>query len=171
VETPDGYITPPPGLIPPAPADDAKPKRGETTEKFPSFLERPRGVMPPEVAETSTALRADGAVRWTLVLPDGAVLSIDGVTVVGRNPSPIPSAPDADAVALDDPERSLSKTHALLAPSEGVLAITDLHSTNGVAVVDASGATTVAEPGVALAATDGAVLVLGRYRVTLRAAR
>jgi hypothetical protein len=168
VDTPDGYITPPPGLIPPAP-DDPKPKRGETTEKFPSFLERPRGVMPPETAETRTELRTGAPAHWSLVLPDGGVVTVARLTVVGRNPSAIPSAPDADVVALDDPERSLSKTHALLTPSDGVLAVTDLHSTNGVAVIDAERRTTVAEPGIPLTATHGATLILGRLRVTLRA--
>src|SRR6202012_999648 len=108
----------------------------DTTEKFPTFQERPRGVMPPETAETRTAVGAGAAAGWSREPPDGRSVSVAEVTVVGRNPSATPAAPGAHAVALDDPERSLSKTHALLTPSESALAVTDLHSTNGVAVID-----------------------------------
>jgi hypothetical protein len=197
VEKREGFIVPPPGLIPEAPAEETPRKRGETTEKFPAFQPRPSAIVPPagvvapDAAAPSAPAEAvvppeaaappapEGTVTrthtserpgWALRLPDGGSLRIDGVTVVGRNPSPTAAVPDAAAVPLDDPEKSLSKTHAVIEPTATGLAVTDLHSTNGVAVVAPDGRTEVAEPGSALPAPAGSVIVLGRFRLTVEAA-
>jgi len=69
-----------------------------------------------------------------LRLGDGEVVAIASTLLVGRNPSPRADAPDAALLAVDDPERTVSKTHARLAVEGGVVIVTDLSSTNGTTV-------------------------------------
>lgn len=67
--------------------------------------------------------------------------------MLGRNPLAPDQAPDAQAIAIDDVTRTVSKTHALLQHTGSGWTITDLASTNGVFVgpddVEASGPTPV----------------------------
>jgi hypothetical protein len=191
----NGYITPPPGLLPGVPQVDAP--RREQIEAAPSpitgFTTAPLG-RPPQVpaappapapagapAEASappaelieeTSFRAvaqpgQAAAAWTLRLPDGSGFTLPGATFVGRNPVATDAAPGGAVLPLDDPAKSLSKTHALLVPSDGYVMVTDLHSTNGAAVVGADGAVTVLEPGRSVAVETGSVLQLGNLAVTL----
>ena len=74
--------------------------------------------------------------------------------------------PDAVPIALADPERSVSKTHAALAPTLDGVWVTDLHSTNGTRI-EQRNRTVAATPDVPAPALGGAVIRFGRtaYRV------
>lgn len=74
------------------------------------------------------------AGTWRLV-SDTATVEIDGAVVIGRQPS-VELVPEASAVAIDDPQRTMSKTHAVLRASDGGLTVEDLSSTNGVHLVE-----------------------------------
>ncbi|MDF2492122.1 MAG: hypothetical protein K0Q58_700 [Microbacterium sp.] len=77
--------------------------------------------------------------EWQLVLPSGEVTAVTGRTIVlGRNPNP--TEPGVQYVAVSDEGRTVSKHHARLEWDGQVWTITDLGSTNGVAVVAADGA-------------------------------
>ena len=80
------------------------------------------------------------------------------VTGQARYPSDLP---------VDDPARSVSKTHAVLQETQEGVRVTDLHSTNGVSVIDASGATTALAAGTAAALDAGATVLLGSFRLRL----
>jgi len=70
-------------------------------------------------------------------------------------------------VAIDDPQRSVSKTHAVLAVADdGGLRIVDLRSTNGVAVTVEGEQSRVSGSGATIHAT--APVVLGQYPLTAR---
>jgi pSer/pThr/pTyr-binding forkhead associated (FHA) protein len=73
----------------------------------------------------------------------------------------------ADLLPVDDPARSVSKTHAVLEVVEEGMLLTDLHSTNGVSVLDAAGTPTALSPGVALPVVAGTTVLFGSYRVQL----
>ena len=78
-------------------------------------------------------------------MPDGASVALAASdAVLGRNPAAPASAPHAQVVPIADATRTVSKTHALLRRTgEGdseAWVITDLGSTNGVTIVDVSGA-------------------------------
>jgi hypothetical protein len=107
-------------------------------------------------------------VAWSLVLPDGTELRLDGDTVLGRDPavSSAAGAPDAAAVRVDDPAKTVSKTHARLEPHGDEVLVHDLGSTNGVAVVDGAGQHLV-DPGSPRPARDGATIALGEYLIRL----
>lgn len=183
----NGYIQPPPGLLPSAPQVDAP--RREQIEAVPSGITTtsflpvmppsgPAGhpAQPPEppaelIEETSfraVAQPGQASATWTLRLPDGSGFTLPGATFVGRNPVVTEAAPNGAVLPLNDPAKSLSKTHALLVPSDGYVMVTDLHSTNGAAIVASDGAFTVLEPGRSVAVENGSVLQLGNLAVTLQ---
>ncbi len=96
-----------------------------------------------------------GVLTWD----DGAVVTVTGTAVVGRNPA-AGEYVDALLAPVTDNTRSLSKTHFAIAASSEGFTITDLHSTNGV-VVHRDGAEMGIEPGSALPLLSGDRLVLG----------
>ena len=99
-------------------------------------------------------------------LTGGAPVELSSTTVVGRDPDNISEYPGAACVPLNDANRSISKTHAVLAPAPGGLWLTDLHSTNGTRIEE-DGRVTVAKPNESIPVPTGATIVLGSaaYRV------
>ena len=81
---------------------------------------------------------------WSIRLDDGRVLALDRPILIGRDPA---AQPDAVPLALADGTRSVSKTHARVEVSDGVVLVTDLHSTNGVVIVS-DGEPETCRPGV-----------------------
>jgi len=87
--------------------------------------------------EEHTVLAAHRRPNAVLRLPTGQMVTLTArVVVLGRNPAPPADEPGAQAVAIDDATRTVSKTHALLHRTEDGWTITDLSSTNGVLVGD-----------------------------------
>ena len=85
-----------------------------------------------------------------------------GSIVLGRNPV----AP-ASLVPVDDPDRTVSKTHVVLtATREGVL-VEDLHSTGGTVVVRADGQETPVVPGSPVVAAPGDTVRYGQRSVVI----
>ncbi|WP_161923571.1 FHA domain-containing protein [Actinomyces sp. 432] len=96
----------------------------------------------------------------------GSPIRLTTPAVVGRDPQNISDYPQATRVSLVDATRSISKTHAAVAPVPGGLWVTDLHSTNGTRI-DQRGTVKQTQPGVPAPAPIGSVLLLGRaaYRI------
>ncbi|MDL9979146.1 DUF5684 domain-containing protein [Microbacterium sp. ASV49] len=81
--------------------------------------------------------------RWVLTPPLGAPIHLTSdVVIVGRRPAEDPRFPNAQLVPIADETRTMSKTHARLERRDDVWTITDLASTNGVAVLAADGGET-----------------------------
>ncbi|WP_084038667.1 FHA domain-containing protein [Demequina sp. NBRC 110053] len=99
---------------------------------------------------------------WVLAL-DGAdhVLSRD--VFVGRRPS---ADADADAIAVDDAGRTISRTHAVLRRSGDLMTVEDLRSANGTKV-ERGGVTLTCVPGEPVAIGHGDSLLFGQVRATL----
>jgi hypothetical protein len=170
----DGFITPPPGLINPDSGTHRRP-RPERTERIPNdeivFVPAAPGV-PVTVPDTTPTVESteftpppgapDAAPAtelqpttpipssWRLIIPgiEAPVLVDDtAVLFLGRAPVAPPDRPGARVLAVPDPEKSISKTHAMLELEFGVLRVHDLNSTNGVWVVPADGEAIEVEPG------------------------
>ncbi|RDV46717.1 FHA domain-containing protein [Leifsonia sp. ku-ls] len=144
-----GYIVPPPGLIPPRPA--AEPAPGERAAPV-----RPLPAFTPPAGPTPAAARP----VWRLILPAGRSVPVTRAVVLGRNPSSTTPAGEAEAIALEDPTSTVSKTHAALVADGDVLRVTDLYSTNGV-LIDGQRA----RPGVETEVPAGSELRLGDLRM------
>nr|WP_240977490.1 FHA domain-containing protein [Planctomonas sp. JC2975] len=104
---------------------------------------------------------------WFVVLPTGARIPVNGSLLVGRNPVRFEPWAGAELLPVDDPVRSVSKTHAVIEVVGDGIRVTDLHSTNGVSVLDASGAAAPLIPGAATPVAAGAAVLFGSYRVQL----
>jgi len=84
---------------------------------------------------------------WTLRSADGdSPLFAIGLVVVGRAPTVSSEFLGAQAVAISDPTKTMSKTHALFEFVSGAWYITDLDSTNGVVFIDELGNETNVTP-------------------------
>ncbi|ROR80903.1 hypothetical protein SAMN06295974_0123 [Plantibacter flavus] len=110
----------------------------------------------------SASLRAGD---FALELPDGERIPLRGPLLLGRNPSARPEQPDAELRSLVDPRMSVSKTHTVVVPGRRSLRVTDLHSTNGTTITDASGAVTVCQPGEAYVAEAGSTIGIGEFPI------
>lgn len=116
---------------------------------------------------TQLVQRSRSALPWQLRFSDGARQELTGPVVLGRNPVSPPGVA-AKLLSLNDPHRSVSKTHALLELRDGMPWLTDLHSSNGTTVTNEVGEAIVCEPGVALPLGDGWIAGLGEFNVSLR---
>jgi inorganic pyrophosphatase/exopolyphosphatase len=83
--------------------------------------------------EEATLLVPNDLVKTLAEKSFGATVTGDTV-VLGRNPAAPRRAPQAQLVAVDDVTRTVSKTHALLTLTASGWVVTDLDSTNGVAL-------------------------------------
>ena len=97
----------------------------------------------------------------------GVAYPFGGSIVLGRNPVAPASRPTASLVPVDDPDRTVSKTHVVLtATREGVL-VEDLHSTGGTVVVRADGQETPVVPGSPIVAAPGDTVRYGQRSVVI----
>jgi hypothetical protein len=172
-----GIITGVPGRAPapaPAPAPSPTPAAlpGEATmapEPEEDGWDETRLAAPRSGASgAGTRLTAAPVRPVPIELPTGAVHVVAGPTLAGRDPQ----AADGGwtLLALDDPRRSVSKTHAELGVDHGGLWVTDRGSTNGTVVSVPGAPPRVVEPGARVRVPAGASIHLGEYRVTARAA-
>jgi len=103
---------------------------------------------------------------WRVRFTDGREVDLAGALVLGRNPA-VPPATTARPIPVDDPHRSVSKTHALLELRDALPWVTDLHSTNGTTVTNNVGEALVCEPGIAVPVGDGWAIGLGEYSLAV----
>lgn len=123
----------------------------------------------PATAETPAAdVPADSGAspergRWRLILADGSRLTVPPSIVLGRKPQATGEWQAAAELPLDDPERSVSKTHAVLFMDGADLVVVDLNSTNGVVVVTDDGAVSTVAAGDRHRIEASATIELGRF--------
>jgi pSer/pThr/pTyr-binding forkhead associated (FHA) protein len=95
------------------------------------------------------------AMPWSLVISDGQRLTVDAPVVIGRDPVVPASVSMGRAVPVADQWKSVSKTHAVIEVRDGMLWVTDLHSTNGTTITNAVGEAMSCPPGVAMPVGHG----------------
>jgi predicted component of type VI protein secretion system len=71
---------------------------------------------------------------WLLVPPSGDPIDVEGIMLLGRDPDHSLAEEATVIHCLDDPERTMSKTHALVWAEDAGLFIADLVSANGILV-------------------------------------
>jgi FHA domain len=184
VDAPD-FIVPPPGLIPAAPPSSGEPDRtvrDTPPRSLPAFPPPPGfapsavpGAPPPDASgdarddaleervEAPTPTPQPGA--WRLRAPGGLEVLLLRPVVLGRDPATDAARPAAAAVAIADPARSVSKTHALVEVVDDRVVVTDLHSTNGTRVLTPEGEAHELDPGRSADVAGGSTLLLGEVAV------
>lgn len=94
-------------------------------------------------------------------LDDGRDFQLDRSVLVGRNPVGQAGEQQAQLLAVDDPGRSISKTHLHLLTDGAGIWVTDRQSTNGSAVTTPDGLRTPLVPGVPTFVTPGSSVHFG----------
>lgn len=160
-----GLVTAVPGFSRPSasPAETPASSRTESPE--------PVGLPVDLEDEDLAATRRSGtkpSLLWEMELPDGASVEIREAVVVGRNPVPPATLPAAINVSLSDHTQSVSKTHATLQVRDGLVWITDLHSTNGTILTNPAGEVSVSPAGKPMPVGDGWQVGFGDFVVRLR---
>jgi hypothetical protein len=156
------FIVPPPGLVPDAP-QPAEPERTVRAPDRPAFRPTTPVVppVPPGTPGVPPVRRPGPRTAWRLRSDGGDGFTVSARVVVGRDPRAAGAAAGARPVAIDDPARSLSKTHALLEVVDDRLLATDLGSTNGVRIWPEGEDAIELEAGRPTSVPEGAVLLLG----------
>ncbi|GAB2508806.1 FHA domain-containing protein [Paramicrobacterium agarici] len=191
-DTWNGVPVPPRPPLPPLPDEQAaasttrpdseqgeKPEASEAVTR-PGFIGLPPGMQAdidtipasagtpaPDVAPVPAP--DDSTSDCELEFEDGTRIAVDGSILIGRDPNAQSTFPDAQSIAVVDVSRSMSKTHAAVQWSRGAVWVTDLNSTNGTRIIDASGRETACVPGVPTPAPRDGGILFGRALASLRA--
>lgn len=156
------FITPPPGLFPNAPiATPAPAETQSATHQYVRPEPAPRPAAAPPAFFAAPLGAQPRAATLTLETEDGARHTITHLAVLGRNPSATGEWAGAAAIVVDDPVKSVSKTHAGLKVTPAGSTLVDLGSTNGTVVVRTGGAEETAAPGAVVAVAPGDLIVIG----------
>ena len=162
---------PPPGYFPPDSAPVIRPPWAKETTELPSDVIDTRTQVvgrgatqrdPDEPAFFPGRAPKHADAKWHLMLADGRRVSVKEPIVVGRKPDAVDGYPGAKLVSVEDPGKTVSKSHAVVVPYGEGLYVIDLGSTNGVAVVADGGRRAVSTTEFT-AAPDGSVIELGSY--------
>ncbi|HET7138809.1 MAG TPA: RDD family protein [Arthrobacter sp.] len=94
-------------------------------------------------------------------LDDGRDFQLDRNVLVGRNPVGQTGEQQAQLLAVDDPGRSISKTHLHVLTDGAGIWVTDRNSTNGSAVTTPDGRRTQLQPGVPAFVSPGSTVHFG----------
>jgi pSer/pThr/pTyr-binding forkhead associated (FHA) protein len=118
----------------------------------------------------STGDAAPAQPATTIELTSGERVRVGERTLLGRNPQQPVEADRGEPAALlpvEDPTRSVSKTHLELVPTPDGLRVTDLGSTNGSAVITPAGEVHELAPGTPFTVTTGWAVQAGDVRFTV----
>ena len=148
-----------PGQVPPPPA-------GQAPSQIDDEVEMTRLVQP---GRSRRAYRpsAPDPVQGRIRVSDGQVQDIRGTTLVGRNPAPRPGERAVTLLSVQDPERSVSKTHIIIGVDARGLWMADRTSTNGSVVILADGQQIVCLPEQQVRLSPGAKIQIGNVVITV----
>ena len=147
------------------PAGPAVPARHSGASAMPKV---PQAPTPQASAPQQAAPRPSFASAPTLaiIVDDGQRIEVNAQIVLGRAPEQTPA--DAQAIAIADSTRSLSRTHLRVSPADGeALWIEDTFSANGTRLQAPDGSTQPLPRGQRVKVPVGTVLLLGERRMSV----
>ncbi len=98
-----------------------------------------------------------------LSFSDGRSIALRGPVLVGRNPAAYEDETVQQLLAVEDPGKSVSKTHLAVWSEHGRVWVQDRKSTNGTRVVRADGAASPAPAGEPVEVDAGDVVHFGDH--------
>ena len=116
-----------------------------------------RGLVAPERPPES----AGRDTSFVLVFPSGRREPVRGGGLLGRRPVAQPTETFEQYVVVDDPGRTVSKTHLQFGVEGGEFWVCDRYSANGTVVVSPSGSSRPCEPGRRYRAPRGSRVEIG----------
>nr|WP_260323123.1 RDD family protein [Arthrobacter sp. MAHUQ-56] len=156
--------TSPASFAPAGPAGPAGPAAGFPAPQLPAPGHRPQQHVDDDVERTQVRPGSGGPAPVAVLrirLDDGRDFQLDRSVLVGRNPVGQAGEQHAQLLAVDDPGRSISKTHLHLLTDGAGIWVTDRQSTNGSAVTTPDGLRTTLVPGVPTFVTPGSSVHFG----------
>lgn len=121
----------------------------------------------PASAEPAAPVAEPVASTYVVVLDDGRAMSVSGPGYVGRRPQPVAGERCDHVIQIDDPGRSLSRSHARFGIDAAGFWVEDNDSANGTAVVHRDGTVLEAVPGQRVPVPPGATVRLGDRTFTV----
>lgn len=118
--------------------------------------------------ETDAGGRRSILQGWSVELDDGRAIDVDGLVLVGRNPSSRLGEEDARLVKLPDESRTVSKTHLALGVDDAGLFVVDRGSTNGSTVTTPDRVSHACAPHTAVSVEEGSVVSIGDHWLRIR---
>lgn len=113
---------------------------------------------------------APGRRGYELRLDSGEVVQVTGNGVIGRRPRADEGEQLDHVVGVDDPSRSMSRTHAAFGVADGIFWVADRGSANGTFLRDPAGTWHQLEPGTRYPVAPGGVVRLGERSFTVASA-
>lgn len=120
---------------------------------------------PPPPAPPAVAAPA----AYVVTLDTGQAMTVSGPGLVGRAPQVVPGERCDHVIAIDDPERSLSRTHARFGLDRAGFWVADAGSGNGTVVVLPSGQSVPVAPEQRVVVPSGSTVRIGDRTFTVQA--
>lgn len=128
--------------------------------------ERAAGTSGEQAAPVVVVESTTERIAARLVDDTGRSVALARSALIGRDPAAAPGEDVEHLMALDDPDRTVSKTHLRIDVAEHGVTVTDRGSSNGT-TAHIGGADHPLEPGVALGVPLGTTLRLGERTLTV----
>jgi hypothetical protein len=109
-------------------------------------------------------------LRRVVEFDTGERATIGGLVLVGRRPAASAGEHLARLVAINDPSRSVSKTHLAMGEDDNGVWVVDRHSTNGTTVVPPVGRLHECQPGERVYLAPGSRVMFGERSFAVREA-
>jgi hypothetical protein len=120
-----------------------------------------------DVELTRMPARRAAPAGWALDV-GGRRITVRGTGLLGRDPEPRTGEDVLHLVPVEDPRRSLSKTHLQFGIDEAGFWVRDRGSTNGTAVRTPDGSRLDCPPGTTVQVSGGSALLVGDHEVLVR---
>ncbi|HEY0214826.1 MAG TPA: RDD family protein [Cellulomonas sp.] len=125
-------------------------------------------AMAPSEVRPATAARAEVA-PYLVTLDTGRSMTVTGPGLIGRSPRPVAGEPCDHVVVIDDPERSVSRTHARFGIDRGTFWVSDAGSGNGTRLALPDGRVIAVPADQRVPVPSGGVIQVGDRTVTIHA--
>lgn len=165
-ESPAVGVSSAPGVADPKTADSGVDSRRESVAELSDDVEMTRLVAPGQATQEHRP-GSSQPVRGRVQVSDGQTVDIRGTTLVGRNPTPRPGERAVTLLNVQDPGRSVSKTHLALGLDEHGMWVADRGSTNGSLVTLPDGQRIVCFPEQPIRLSPGTSVHLGKITITV----
>jgi hypothetical protein len=123
----------------------------------------------PAARPVATPVAVAAPTSYVVTLDTGQAMTVSGPGLVGRAPQVVPGERCDHVIAIDDPERSLSRTHARFGVDRGGFWVADAGSGNGTVVVLASGQSVPVAPEQRVVVPSGSTVRIGDRTFTVQA--
>ena len=120
-----------------------------------------RQPVPDEHTRLPAARAATPLARFILQFSTGESVTVSGTGLIGRRPEAQPGEVFDTLVAIDDPGRSVSKTHLEFGQEGGVFWVCDRFSANGTVVREPERPARLSAPGMRSRVTRGSRVEIG----------